>query len=127
PFLRLNACKAEQFEELAKENTRLGNEILALPFEQRRALTTKAYAAHPLAAYWANQTIRNVKQSRRTRAFKRLPLETNNQGWTLTKVGDTFSIGFTLTRGGKGKRVPLAVHAANHQHLLERLLAKDPG
>jgi ABC-type molybdate transport system substrate-binding protein len=48
-------------------------------------------------------------------------LETNNQNWTLHKVGETYSVSFALLRGIK-KRVPIEVHAASHRDWLDALL-----
>ncbi len=39
PFLRLNRSQAALFERLQKLNTDVANSILAMPKEQRRALT----------------------------------------------------------------------------------------
>lgn len=68
-----------------------------------------------------NQTIRNANAETHVKVFKRLPLETNNQNWTLHKVGDTYSVGFGVLRGVK-KRVPLTVHAANHVAVLDAII-----
>jgi phage gp29-like protein len=44
PFLRLNQTKAEEFERLEKLNTDVANQILAMPKEDRRTLTSKSFA-----------------------------------------------------------------------------------
>lgn len=123
PFLRLNRSKAELFARLEKLNTEVANRILAMPKEQRRVLTSKAFADVEIGSAWINQTIRNANARTKVKRFSRLPLETNNQNWTLHRVGDTFSIGFGLLRGVK-KRVPLEVHEASHLELLVALLEK---
>lgn len=121
PFLRLNKSKAELFERLERLNTDVANSILAMPKTERQALTTKAFAHVEIGSAWINQTIRNANAKTKVKHFKRLPLETNNQNWSLHRVGDTFSIGFGLLRGIK-KRVPLEVHAASHRDWLVALL-----
>jgi len=127
PFLNLNRVKAAEWARLQEVNTALANRILAMPRTERRALTTASFKDVELGSAWVNQTIRNVNKSAArwrggVKVFKRLPLETNNQNWTLHKVGDTYSIAFGLVRGVK-KRVPLAVHEANHRAVLEGILA----
>lgn len=121
PFLRLNKAKAEEFECLERMNTDVANRILVLPKEERRKLTSKSFADVEIGSAWINQTIRNANAKTKVKRFRRLPLETNNQNWTLHRVGNTFSISFGLLRGIK-KRVPLQVHVASHQCLLEALL-----
>ena len=122
PFLRLNAAKTVEFARLEAVNTVVANRILAMPREERRTLTTASFHDVELGSAWMNQTIRNANAATKVKAFKRMPLETNNQNWTLHKVGDTYSLGFGLLRGVK-KRVPLTVHAANHRATLEAILA----
>lgn len=121
PFLRLNSSKADLFARLERLNTEVANQILVMPKEQRRTLTSKAFADIEIGSAWINQTIRNANANTRVKRFSRLPLETNNQNWTLHRVGDTFSLGFGLLRGIK-KRVPLEVHAASHRDWLLALL-----
>lgn len=111
---------------LERVNTELANRILAIPKTERRKLTTASFGDVELGSAWVNQTIRNVNKSKKVRAFKRLPLETNNQNWTLHRVGDTYSIGFGLLRGVK-KRVPVEVHQANHKDALDGILAGTHG
>lgn len=122
PLLNLNRVKAEEWSRLERVNTDLANRILGMPKAERRKLTTASFGDVELGSAWVNQTIRNVNKSKKVRAFKRLPLETNNQNWTLHKVGDTYSIGFGLLRGVK-KRVPVEVHQANHGAVLDGILA----
>lgn len=106
---------------LEQLNTEVANQILALPKEDRRTLTSKSFAHIKIGSAWINQTIRNAKAKTKVKRFKRLPLETNHQNWTLREVGDTFSVSFGLLRGIR-RRVPLEVHIASHRSLLESLL-----
>ena len=121
PFLRLNRAKAGEFVRLEQLNTEVANQILALSKEERRNLTSKAFTDIEIGSAWINQTIRNANARTKVKQFRRLPLETNNQNWTLHRVGNTFSVAFGLLRGVK-KRVPLQVHVASHRSLLEALL-----
>jgi IS605 OrfB family transposase len=125
PFLRLNQAKAAEFARLETINTSVANQILALPKAERGKLTSKSFADVEIGSAWINQTIRNAHAKTRVKRFRRLPLETNNQNWTLhkvgDKVGDTFSVSFGLLRGIK-KRVPLEVHVASHRQRLQALL-----
>ncbi len=121
PFLRLNQAKTEEFARLEALNTSVANRVLALPKAERRKLTSKSFADVEIGSAWINQTIRNANAKTKVKRFQRLPLETNNQNWTLHKVGDTFSVSFGLLRGIK-KRVPLEVHVASHRELLQALL-----
>jgi hypothetical protein len=121
PFFRLNRAKAEEFARWQALNTSVANGILALPKGERRQLTSKSFAHVEIGSAWINQTIRNATARMKVKQFRCLPLETNNQNWTLHKVGDTYSVAFGLHRGIK-QRVPLAVRHANHQHWLEAML-----
>jgi IS605 OrfB family transposase len=121
PFLRLNRAKAEEFARLQTLNTSTANALLALPKGERRTLTSKAFVHVEIGSAWINQTIRNANARTKAKQFRCLPLETNNQNWTLHKVGDTYSVAFGLRRGIK-KRVPLAVHHAAHQRWLDAIL-----
>lgn len=121
PFLRLNRSKADLFVRLERLNTDVANAILAMPKDQRRALTSKAFADVEIGSAWINQTIRNANARTKVKQFRCLPLETNNQNWSLHRVGDTFSLGFGVLRGIK-KRIPLEVHAASHREWLLALL-----
>jgi len=122
PFLRLNATKAADFARLQDLNTAAANRILDVPKEERAALTTAHFGHVLLGSAWMNQTIRNARAKTGVKRFKVLPLETNNQNWTLHKVGDTYSLGFGLLRGVK-KRVPLDVYGAHATRALDALLA----
>lgn len=121
PFHRLNQAKAEEFARLQEINTAVANSILAIPKPERRALTSKSFAHIEIGSTWINQTIRNANARIKVKQFRCLPLETNNQKWTLHKIGDTYSVSFGLLRGIR-KRVPLEVHAASHRDCLEALL-----
>jgi IS605 OrfB family transposase len=121
PFLRLNKVKAQEFARLKRLNTEIANQILAMPKDERRKLTSKSFAHLEIGSTWINQTIRNVNARTKAKRFRCLPLETNNQNWTLHRVGDTFSVSFNLLRGIK-KRIPLEVHVASHRELLEAIL-----
>jgi IS605 OrfB family transposase len=109
-------------------NTALANEVLALPKKERKGLTTASFRDVEIGSAWVNQTIRNANAKTRVKQFRCLPLETNNQNWTLHKVGTTYSVSFGLLRGVK-KRVPLAVHSASHQDWLDAVLSQcaQPG
>src|SRR5262245_8731605 len=127
PFLRLNRTKADEFTRLQALNTRVANGLLAVPKQERRALTSKAFADVAIGSAWINQTIRNATARTKVKQFTCLPLETNNQNWTLHKVGDTYSIGFGLLRGIR-KRVPLAVHQQTPPtHLFRQWSLKPTG
>jgi hypothetical protein len=121
PFLRLNKVKAQEFARLERLNTEIANQILAMPKDERRKLTSKSFASVEIGSAWINQTIRNANARKKVKRFRCLPLETNNQNWTLHRVGDTFSVSFGLLRGIK-KRIPLEVHVASHRELLEAIL-----
>lgn len=122
PFLDLNKVKAEEWSRLEKVNTDLANRILRIPKAERRKLTTASFSGVELGSAWINRTIRTVSKTKKVKSFKRLPLEVNNQNWTLHKVGNTYSVAFGLLRGGK-KRVPMAIHQANHEKVLDGILA----
>ncbi len=105
-FVNLNRCKAQLFEDMTVENTRIANELLSLPFNERRKMTT-AKIVSELKSALVNQTIRhtNSPTGRKTKQYKVLPVEVNNQNWKLIKKGDTYSINFPTTKGEK--RVPI--------------------
>ncbi len=84
-------------------------------------MTTAHFADVELGSVWMNQTIRNARARTGVKRFKALPLETNNQNWTLHKVGTTYSLGFGLVRGVK-KRIPLEVYGAHAARALDALL-----
>ena len=121
PLLGLNRAKVEEFARLQWLNTQTANSVLALPKAERRLLTSKTFAHVEIGSAWINQTIRNANARTKVQQFRCLPLETNNQNWTLHKVGETDSIAFGVRRGIK-KRLPLAVHQASHQPWLDAVL-----
>ncbi|MHB8253469.1 MAG: hypothetical protein ACYDEV_07145 [Acidiferrobacter sp.] len=96
PFLRLNQAKAQESARLEYLNTEVANTILALPKDARRKLTSKSFADVEIGSAWINQTIRCANARTKVKAFRTLPLETNNQNWSLHRVGDTFSVSFGL-------------------------------
>jgi putative transposase len=121
PFLRLNHCKAVEFEELTRLNTEVANNIVALPKDVRKQLTSKDFVGVEIGSGWINQTIRNANAKTKVKQFKRIPLEVNNQGWKIHKVGETYSLIFNPKRG-RSKRLPLEVHQAQHAQTLSKLL-----
>jgi IS605 OrfB family transposase len=123
PFLDLNQNRVAEFERLQKLNTQVANQMLQLPPNQRRKLTSKDFADIELGSMLINQTIRNANAETKVKEFKSLPLETNNQGWSIHKVGDTYSVSFSLTRG-RSKRIPLAIDQSKHTHILDLLIAE---
>ena len=70
---------------------------------------------------WINQTIRNTCAQTKVKKFKRLPIEVNNQGYSVSRQGDLFTVSLSLYRGKK-KRIPLLVHSASHQETLEKMI-----
>jgi IS605 OrfB family transposase len=121
PFLKLNANKAKDFSRLQSLNTQLANRVLAMPKAQRKELTTASFRDVEIGSAWINQTIRNATAKTKVKQFNLLPLEVNNQNWTLHKIGDTFSVSFGILRSVR-KRIPLAIHQATHAELLEAIL-----
>ena len=121
PFLQLNAAKATEFARLQDLNTKVANGILALSQEERSDLTTAHFTDVEIGSAWMNQTIRNARARTKAKRFRVMLLETNNQNWTLYKVGDTYSVGFNLLRGVK-KRIPLQVYGVPYQRILDALL-----
>lgn len=121
PFLGLNQSKQDEFEYYQSLNTSIANQILSLPKQERKKLSSADFAHIDFASMWVNQTIRNAKARTKVKQFKSLPLETNNQAWRLHKVGETYSISFNLHRG-RGKRIPLEIHQNKYRNLLDGLL-----
>ncbi len=124
-FVNFNRCKSQLFEEMTAENTRIANELLSLPLKERRKITT-AKIVSKLKSALVNQTIRHTTSPtvRKTKHYKTLPIEVNNQNWKLTKKGDTYSITFPTTKGEK--RVPIAVVSSHWQPVLDGLLEGTP-
>ena len=123
-FHDLNAVKARIFAETTAEYTALANELLRLPIEERKKLTT-AKVVTSLKSALANQVIRQVKgkAGKKVKEFKLLPPEINYQNWRIFKVGDTYSVSFPTLQGVK--RVPFEIKSNHWQSLLDRLLDED--
>ena len=102
-------------------NTGIANQLLTIPKGERTKLTSKDFNSFEIGSAWINQTIRNTNAATKVKRFKVLPLETNNQNWSLHKVGNTYSLGFGLLRGIK-KRVPLEIHQSKYQEILNGIL-----
>lgn len=123
-FHNLNAVKAQLFAETTTAYTELANELIKLPIQERKKLTT-AKVLTPLKSALANQVIRQVKgkAGRKTKEFKLLPPEVNCQNWRLFKKGSTYSVSFPTLHGVK--RVPIEVKSNHWQILLDRLFKGD--
>jgi putative transposase len=121
PFLGLNQNKAQEFERLQKLNTEVANEILLLPKRERSKLTSKDFASIEIGSIVINQTIRNAMAETKVKKFNSLPLEINNQGWSIHKVGSSYSLSFSLTRG-RSKRIPLEIHQSKHKQTLDAII-----
>ncbi|MDS1345664.1 hypothetical protein [Planktothrix agardhii] len=92
-FAKLNRCKAQMFEQMTEENTQIANKLLSLPIKERRKMTT-AKIMSELKSALVNQVIRHTTSptGRKTKQYKVLPVEVNNQNWKLTQKGSTYSI-----------------------------------
>lgn len=101
-FYDLNQAKFELFSKMTTETTSLANELLKLEIAERRKLTT-ARVVSPLMSALSNQVIRQIKgkAGKKTKQFKVLPPEVNNQNWQVFKVGDTYSVSFPTLKGVK--------------------------
>ena len=124
PFYHLNQCKAQEFERLTQLNTAIANQLLEIPKTDRRKYTSKDFNHIEIGSMWINQTIRNSCAATKVKRFNCLPLEVNNQGWNIIKVGNTYSISFSLLRGVK-KRVPLSIHQSSHADTLDKIITKE--
>ena len=124
PFSRLNACKAAEFERLTLLNTQVANTLLKVDTSVRRKYTSKDFHHIEIGSMWINQTIRNTCAQTQVKKFKRLPIEVNNQGYSVSRQGDLFTVSLSLYRGQK-KRIPLTVHSASHQETLEKMINGD--
>ncbi|HEY9707450.1 MAG TPA: hypothetical protein V6D48_04540, partial [Oculatellaceae cyanobacterium] len=107
-FHNLNKVKQQLFAEMTAENTRLANELLAIPYVERREITT-AKIVTSLKSALANQTIRHTISAtgRKVKHYKCLPPEINKQNWKIEKRGNTYSLSFPTIAGDK--RVPIVV------------------
>jgi len=135
PFYRLNQSKATEFERLTVVNTSVANDLLGVDKAERKKLTSAAFRHIEIGSMWINQTIRNTnartadKVARRPRHnrltkvkhFKRMWLEVNNQGYEVLKLGNLYTLSFSLYRGRKG-RIPLLVHLASHAEVLGKIV-----
>ncbi|MEY3334966.1 MAG: hypothetical protein RLZZ176_3271 [Cyanobacteriota bacterium] len=121
-FVNLNRCKAQMFEQMTMENTRIANQLLSLPIKERRKMTT-AKIMSELKSALVNQVIRHTTSptGRKTKQYKVLPVEINNQNWKLTLTGKTYSIIFPTLKGEK--RIPVEVASSHWQPILDGLVA----
>ncbi|WP_293160471.1 hypothetical protein [Okeania sp. SIO2C9] len=85
PFYRLNACKAAEFERLTLLNTEVANTLLKVDKSERRKYTSKDFHHVEIGSMWINQTIRNTCAQTKVKKFKRLPIEVNNQGYSVSR------------------------------------------
>lgn len=120
-FHDLNKVKQQLFAEMTVENTRLANELLAMPYRERREVTT-AKVITSLKSALANQTIRHTISAtgRKVKHYKCLPPEINKQNWKLEKRGDTYSLSFPTVVGDK--RVPVVVASSHWEPILEQVI-----
>ncbi len=120
-FLNLNQVKQQMFADMLEEKTRLANELLAMPYKDRREMTT-AKVRTTLKSALANQTIRHTISAtgRKVKQYKKLPVEINKQNWKLEKRGDTYSISFPTICGVK--RVPIVVASSDWEPVLQQIL-----
>ncbi len=123
-FHNLNKVKQQLFAEMTAENTRLVNELLAIPYVERREVTT-AKIITSLKSALANQAIRHTISAtgRKVKHYKCLPPEINKQNWKLEKRGNTYSLGFPTIQGVR--RVPIVVASKHWESILEQILAGD--
>ena len=120
-FVDLNRCKAQMFELMTEENTRIANQLLSFLIKERRKMTTTKIMSE-LKSALVNQVIRHTKSptGRQTKQYKVLPVEVNNQNWKLTLKGNTYSISFPTLKGEK--RIPIKVASPHWQPVLDGLL-----
>ena len=123
-FHKLNKVKQQLFAFMTSENTRLANALLAMPYMERREMTT-ARIITSLKSALANQTIRHTISAtgRKVKRYKCLPPEINKQNWKLEKRGDTYSLSFPTIGGDK--RVPITIASKYWEPILEQTLAGD--
>ena len=123
PFYRLNKVKALEFDRLTNVNTQVANELLLIDKKERKKLSSSAFAHVEIGSGWINQTIRNTNAKSKVKHFNRMWLETNNQNFEISKQGDFYTVAFNLLRGKKG-RLPLSIHHASHNSVLDNIIAK---
>lgn len=137
-FLDLNKVKQQMFAQMELENTRLANELLAMPYMERREMTT-AKIKTSLKSALANQTIRHTISAtgRKVKHYKCLPVEINKQNWKLEKraeclrgkfppqnlLGNTYSLSFPTISGVK--RVPVGIASNYWESVLLSVLAGE--
>ncbi len=92
PFLKLNQCKAIEFERLTALNTDVANSLLEMPKEERSKYTSKDFRHIEIGSMWINQTIRNTLAATKVKCFRKLPLEVNNQGWKIILINGLVQI-----------------------------------
>jgi IS605 OrfB family transposase len=124
PFYRLNKAKAIEFERLTAINTSVANDLLRMDKRERKKLTSADFKHVEIGSMWINQTIRNCNAKTQVKHFKTMWLEVNNQGYEVLKSGDLYTLSFSLYRGRKG-RIPLHVHSASHNDVLDKLIAGE--
>lgn len=124
PFYRLNQAKAIEFERLTAINTSVANDLLRMDKRERKKLTSADFKHVEIGSMWINQTIRNCNAKTKVKHFKTMWLEVNNQGYEVLKSGDLYTLSFSLYRGRKG-RVPLQVHSASHNDVLDKLITGE--
>jgi IS605 OrfB family transposase len=124
PFYRLNLAKALEFERLTAINTQVANDLLRVDKKERKKLTSADLKHVEIGSMWINQTIRNCNALTKAKRFKTMWLEVNNQGYEVLKSGDLYTLSFSLYRGRKG-RIPLQVHSASHNDVLDKLIAGE--
>lgn len=120
-FFNLNQVKAEMFARTVEASTALANELLLIPHDERKKLTT-AMVVTPLKSALSNQVIRILrgKAGKRVKAFKVFWPEVNKQNWKVCKVGETYSLSFPTIQGVK--RVPIAVNS-HFAHQLDEIIS----
>ncbi len=111
-------------ERLTLLNTEVANTLLKVDKLERRKYTSKDFHHIEIGSMWINQTIRNTCAQTKVKKFKRLPIEVNKQGYSVSRQGDLFTVSLSLYRGQK-KRIPLLVHSASHQETLEKMINGD--
>lgn len=121
PFYRLNQVKALEFDRLTAVNTAVANDLLKVDQKDRKKLTSSAFRHVEIGSAWINQTIRNTNAKTKVKHFRRMWLETNNQNFEISKLGNFYAVAFNLLRGRKG-RIPLDVHAASHPNVLDKVI-----
>ena len=108
-FVDLNRCKAQMFEQMTEENTRIANNLLSLPIKERRKMTT-AKIMSELKSALVNQVIRHTTsgQSRHNWSYYSLEQKLNYKlalkGLKLIKRPAPYTSKSCSTCGVIGKR-----------------------